>query len=409
MPIFTPMIQELRILREISLFIFVYVELKISHSRHSHISHNFVGCLSDFCHQGARPSGHSTRHHVRGDGTERKSKRSNQRTQVGQLKLPLVVALANTLDQSPPESINETMEEVEAERPVNVTVTTPDLMQGGGGGGDDGYGEDGGVEAARIQPNANMMLESPPPTAHRFGSYGTVLEAAFVDPAYSWPPAEGEGRNAIELQASVSLLNDMGADDGTVATTESERERMTIPPKPTQSSNGKPVKWWNCCQSTDAAIMSVQEWEVARKKAIRTRKEHYATKKIRSKEYRKKNRYHCVPEGIMIYRLDTSNQTLTLMSQPNPKTDATALIQEMVIASAAPSFDKSRRGMVLKSVDGKTLNLVACEQRTAISWLETMDLMLANKGRLGQNVRTMERFRLRMPFPLPKTVIYLLL
>ena len=74
------------------------------------------------------------------------------------------------------------------------------------------------------------------------------------------------------------------------------------------------------------------------------------------------------------------------MSQPHPKTDTTTLVHEMVIASASLSPDKTRRGMILKSIDGKTLTLVACEQRTAISWLEAIDLMLANKGRLGDNV-----------------------
>lgn len=263
---------------------------------------------------------------------------------------------------------------------TKITVTTPSKMEGGRGSGK----RDEAM--AVMKPNAHIQPESPAPATATFGSYGTVLEAAFVDPAYVWPPAEGEGRNAIELEASVSLLNDVG-DDGTVLTTESERERMTIPPKP-DAAAGKPAKWWNCCQSTDAAIMSLREWEIARKKAILARKAHYAKKKAASKEYRKQNRYHRVPEGILIYRLDTSNQTLTLMSQPNPKTDQSQLVQEMVIASSAPSFDKSRRGMILTSVDGQTLNLVACEQRTAISWLETMDMMLANKSRLGQHVST---------------------
>lgn len=232
-----------------------------------------------------------------------------------------------------------------------------------------------------MSPNAPKISESPAPTMGQFGSYGTVLEAAFVDPAYSWPPAEGEGRNAIELQASITLLAADG-DDGSVATTESQRQRMVIPPRPEPGKS----KWWKCCQSTDAAIMSLQDWKIAKKNAIQARKEHYAMKKAKSKEYRKKNRYSRVPEGIMIYRLDTSNQTLTLMSQPNPKTDTSSLVQEMVVASAAPSFDKTRRAMIVKSTDGRTLTLVACEQRTAISWLETMDLMLANKGRSGGNV-----------------------
>lgn len=107
----------------------------------------------------------------------------------------------------------------------------------------------------------------------------------------------------------------------------------------------------------------------------------------------------------MIYRLDTSNQTLTLMSQPNPKTDTSSLIQEMVVASATPSSDKSRRGMTIKSIDGKTLTLVACEQRTAISWLETIDLMLANKGRLGTNVSRERDMGLVPPFMICRTSI----
>ena len=37
-------------------------------------------------------------------------------------------------------------------------------------------------------------------------SGGAILEAAFVDPAYAWPPVEGQGKNAIELQASTALM-----------------------------------------------------------------------------------------------------------------------------------------------------------------------------------------------------------
>jgi hypothetical protein len=67
----------------------------------------------------------------------------------------------------------------------------------------------------------------------QYAPWGTVLEAAFVDPAYQWPPPEGEGRNAIELQASVTLL-----DDGdSVKITDSMRQRMEIPPKPIGLNN----------------------------------------------------------------------------------------------------------------------------------------------------------------------------
>ena len=52
------------------------------------------------------------------------------------------------------------------------------------------------------------MEEMPPPQeqAPQYGSAGTILEAAFVDSAYDWPPPEGIGKNAIELQASVIVL-----------------------------------------------------------------------------------------------------------------------------------------------------------------------------------------------------------
>jgi hypothetical protein len=58
---------------------------------------------------------------------------------------------------------------------------------------------------------------------------GTILEAAFVDPAYPWPPVDGQGKNAIELQASAKLLDD---DDHT---TDGEREAMKMPKKPAEA------------------------------------------------------------------------------------------------------------------------------------------------------------------------------
>jgi hypothetical protein len=214
--------------------------------------------------------------------------------------------------------------------------------------------------------------------APQYAPYGTILEAAFVDPAYSWPPGDGEGKNAIELQASINLLAD---DNDSVQTTESQRRQMKIPNKPSKQSVG----FLGCCKDNNA-IMTLIEYEQAKKAALQARKDHYSKKKDREKTSRKKNKYNRVPEGILIYRLDTSTQTLTLMSDPHTKTDFSKLITEMVIASARPSSDKTRRGMTLIGADGLKVNLVACEQRTSISWLEAMDLMLANRTRLGDNV-----------------------
>lgn len=227
--------------------------------------------------------------------------------------------------------------------------------------------------------------EMPPPqeaAKQQYGSAGTILEAAFVDPAYDWPPPDGIGKNAIELQASVNLMEDSDS----VRTTESQKQRMTIPPKPTLEGTKK-SRWWNCCKSGgDEAIMSLAEYENSKRSALAARKEHYAEKKARAKAQRKKSRYNRVPEGILIYRLDTATQTISLMSEPHSKTDQSKLLTEMVVASARPSPDKSRRGMVLTGADGSSITLVACEQRTSIAWLEAIDLMLANKLRMGDKV-----------------------
>lgn len=226
------------------------------------------------------------------------------------------------------------------------------------------------------------MQEQPPPPDvidddPQYGSAGTILEAAFVDPAYQWPPPDGVGKNAIELQASVNMMDDTDS----VRTTPEQKERMSFPPKPDLEYK---VRWWNCCRKD--AVVELQEYEQAKKAALAARKEHYAEKKARVKQLRRKNRYNRVPEGILIYRLDTATQTLSLMSEPHSKTDTDALVQEMVVASVRSSPDRSRRGMLLTGSDGTVVTLVACEQRTAIAWLEAMDMMLANRPRMGENV-----------------------
>lgn len=232
---------------------------------------------------------------------------------------------------------------------------------------------------------------SPAPSSGGGGALGTALEAAFVDPAYQWPPPDGAGRNAIELQASVNLMEDSES----VRTTESQRDRMRLPVRPkvgaAPPSADQPVRlrWWNCCGGGGggtAAIEGVAGYEAAKRAALEARRGHNAQKKARARQMRMANRYKRVPEGILIYRLDTATQTLSLVSEPHLKTDQASLLTEMVVASARPSPDKSRRGMLLTGVDGTTTTLVACEQRTAIAWLEAIDLMLANKHRMGDKV-----------------------
>jgi len=106
-------------------------------------------------------------------------------------------------------------------------------------------------------------------------------------------------------------------------------------------------------------------------------------KRRRRRERRAAERYRRVPEGILIYRLDTSDATITLVSGPSSNTDVDGLLRRMEVVRARPGGDRSRRGIVLTGSDGVQRTLVACEQRTAIAWLESIDMMLASSGAAG--------------------------
>mmetsp|Transcript_32550 Transcript_32550/g.55499 ORF Transcript_32550/g.55499 Transcript_32550/m.55499 type:complete len:819 (-) Transcript_32550:128-2584(-) len=244
------------------------------------------------------------------------------------------------------------------------------------------------------------------------GTTGTIFEAAFVDPAYTWPPAEGQGKNAIELQASTALIksvapNDrldeldddevsltpsmMSSDDEGAATT-SPRSRRNVQTTTTTTTK----KRFGCCNSsTNEQIISAnssndlvsksssfgsrfsKKGSKAERRAERQRR-IIAKKKKRRREARARERYRRVPEGILIYRLDTSDRTITLVSGPSSNTDMNTLMTKMVVINAKPSSDISRRGIILTGVRGEIHTVVACEQRTAIAWLESMDMMLAS-------------------------------
>lgn len=237
---------------------------------------------------------------------------------------------------------------------------------------------------------------------------GTILEAAFVDPAYSWPPKDGEGRNAIELQASLDLLmkdvNDAVETDSLV-TTESMKQRMQMPQKPnfTKSTTIETIetttkkKWWQCCRAGDDVVENaysskqrkeeLRTYEQKKKSVERAIKEHQEMKQAKlrqkDKEHRRQTKYARVPEGILIYRLDTTSREVSLMNEPHAKTDVDALTREMQVVAVAPAPDKSRRGILVTGADGKETTLVACEQRTATAWLEAMSLMLAKDHEMG--------------------------
>lgn len=267
-------------------------------------------------------------------------------------------------------------------------------------------------DASESQTQITAVEPQQQQQTQQIGKYGTVLEAAFVDPAYQWPSPEGVGKNAIELQASINIMTD---DNDSVKTTESQKKRMTIPENPANGKQGKKTRWWNCCGRSggDSAILGLAEYEKAKRSALQERKIHYAAKKSRAREQRMKNRYNRVPEGILIYRLDTATQTISLMSETHDQTDTETLVRDITLVSARPSPDKSRRGMLLKgfvedNLDAnanagedreetrgdktlKEITMVACEQRTAIAWLEAIDLMLANKQRMGVSFKKSQK------------------
>jgi hypothetical protein len=215
---------------------------------------------------------------------------------------------------------------------------------------------------------------------------GTILEAAFVDPAYPWPPIEGQGKNAIELKANPKLL--------TPDVTEVERPASpTItstgaPSAPTSVNTTKSTKTksgkkclFGCRKGADQAVVTEAEQQKAVAAQAATDEKARQAMKVAIDDQKKEERYNRVPEGILIYRLNTSNHTLTLVSPPSSQTDKSTLVENMIIASAKPSTDKSRRGIDLVGIDGTKTTLIACEQRTAIAWCEAMDMMMGNKER----------------------------
>ena len=218
---------------------------------------------------------------------------------------------------------------------------------------------------------------------------GTILEAAFVDPAYSWPPEDGQGPNAIELQASLDLGRD--ADAASEYTTESMTDRMSMPskPQPNAATAGK-RGWFSCCgkgSSKDAVVTPEQmrQYEEQKSLAKEARQQHALGKQdyLRSKEklLRRKEKYNRVPEGILIYRLDTSDRTLQLLSPPHIKTNRDTLVESCLVQTAEPADDQTRRGLRITDTEGRHFTLQACEQRTATAWLEAIGLMDAKHSK----------------------------
>jgi len=271
------------------------------------------------------------------------------------------------------------------------------------------------------------------------GVSGTILEAAFVDPAYSWPPAEGQGKNAIELQASTALMKSAAPDDPNLITLEDEEVSLS-PSMMSSDDEGdaeerRPkfklknvtgvetivtTKGKFCCKRnveeqvlnseeirvdedgnpvTDAEATERQQAFTDRRHAAKIGRDQrreerqrriLAKKKKKRRERRALERYSRVPEGILIYRLDTSDRTIQLVSGPSSNTDMDNLMESLVVTHAKPGSDPSRRGIVVTDADGKKHDLIACEQRTSIAWLESMDMMLASRPNVAVQAKLAE-------------------
>jgi hypothetical protein len=231
---------------------------------------------------------------------------------------------------------------------------------------------------------------APPSTSTKTKWAGTILEAAFVDPAYNWPPKEGEGVNAVELEASPYLL----------AKTEDETnaDELEYPPAPNLKGKKQVVTEtetyttarcgvFKCCKSEEQVVnthtrtIPMDPEEKARLQREYTEKREMVRKKRKEKK-EDQEKYARVPDGVLIYRLDTSAHTVSLISAPNSNTDLRTLMTDIVVTDAYPSKSASRRGIILVDENGKSYELIACEQRSATSWMEALNMMLG-KGRGG--------------------------
>jgi hypothetical protein len=232
------------------------------------------------------------------------------------------------------------------------------------------------------------------------GIIGTILEAAFVDPAYGWPAVDGQGRNAIELQASASLMNhdsedDPNADIESVQTTDSMKRRMKMPSLPKSNNGG--WKALLCCRKRYSSEEEMRQYQEAKALAQQARREHAMQKKERAKQrerqLRRSEKYNRVPEGILIYRLDTSTGQLQLVSNLHAKSSSDQIVTQCIVQSAEAAPDKNRRSIRITAIteeqaQPQTFTLTACEQRTATAWLEAITIMTAKKRNgLFSNVR----------------------
>jgi hypothetical protein len=224
---------------------------------------------------------------------------------------------------------------------------------------------------------------------------GIILEGAFVDPAYSWPPKEGEGHHAVELEASTMLLtkseNPQDADELKYPEPPKiKTKRVVVTEKETYTVAR--CGFFKCCRSDEHVVNRYSKSIPVDPNQKEELKKDYYSRRNKVRELRKKKRsqlqneqkYTRVPDGVLIYRLDTSTGSVTLISVPNSNTEIQTLMTDIVVVDAYPSKSLSRRGIILTDKSGDKYELVACEQRTATSWMEALNMMLGKGKGIGK-------------------------
>ena len=217
---------------------------------------------------------------------------------------------------------------------------------------------------------------------------GTILEGAFVDPAYSWPHAEGVGKNAFEVVSKGTGSTDDSDLPAYPEVPKVKAKRKVITETEITSSNrcGGILK---CCRSAEEAVVNTrvetlavdeEEKERLKKEYLEKREEVKNQRKERLMKREEEEKYSRVPEGVLVYRLDTAERSITLISAPNSNTDMRTLMTEMIVADAAASRASNRRGIVVTGDMGEKVEIIACEQRTATAWMEAINMMLG-KGK----------------------------
>jgi len=242
-----------------------------------------------------------------------------------------------------------------------------------------------------------MTEEKAPQSSGKFK--GTILEAAFVDPAYNWPPKEGEGVNAVEMSASTLLL--AKAEDGDAKDLEYpsapkiRRQKMLV--TETETYTVARCGIFKCCKSEEQVVNThTKNVPIDPEEKARLKSEYLAKRAaVRNKRKEKREdqeKYARVPDGVLIYRLDTASRTISLISAPNSNTDLRELMTDIVVTDAVPSKSTSRRGIMLTDESGQKFELIACEQRSATSWMEALNMMLG-KGRGGMKFGRVSRIQ----------------